>query len=117
MCSGTSIQQGMPSIKFDPLNFNIPKKRYMTLGSDLGQDISTLWGIWCILRSQLKNMFLMDSLSILPSQPRNRFQLHKLSDMLRLLDIQSQLGREGIMSNLIGSDILKIRCKALGQSL
>ena len=89
----TSIQLGMPSIRFDPLNFDIPNARYMNLGSDLGQDISTLWGIWCILRSQLKNMFLMDSSSMLQSHLKNRSQVHKLSDLLMPLDTLNQLGK------------------------
>ena len=42
---GIQILRGKPNIKFDPLNSDTPRAKYMAEESDLGQDIFSLWGI------------------------------------------------------------------------
>jgi hypothetical protein len=57
--------------------------------------------------------FLKGSLSKLHHQLKNRSQLCKQLESLRSLDILSLLDNQGIMSSLIGSDIVSTRCKPL----
>ena len=57
--------------------------------------------------------FLRGSSSMLHPQLKNRSQMCKKSELRQLLGIMSLLDNQGIMSSLIGPDILSTRCKPL----
>jgi hypothetical protein len=87
----------MASIQFYPPKSDILSTKCKELGLSPSQGIYSQRGMRCILHPQLKN----------------RSPLCKVSELLRLLDILSLLGKQGIMSNLFCSNILLAKCKAL----